>query len=109
MIFDACCGSTNLSIVQMSMTRKTVTRKTSSVTPMRLRLSSEFIVECYKGEPLIGKHIGFIRSLTELVYSLGQAGTISDCFDGHFADPYEQNTQQSPRFGFKTVLQFAHW
>src|SRR5438105_5373603 len=48
MIFDACCGSTNLSIVQINMTRKTMTRRTSSATPMRLRLLSEFIFEMLK-------------------------------------------------------------
>jgi hypothetical protein len=28
---------------------------------------------------------------------------------GHFTEPYEQKTQQSPGFGLKTLLQFAHW
>tara|TARA_R110002049_G_scaffold239599_1_gene412931 strand:- start:633 stop:878 length:246 start_codon:yes stop_codon:yes gene_type:complete len=27
---------------------------------------------------------------------------------GHFTLPYEQYTQQSPSFGFRTVLQFSH-
>src|ERR671925_465217 len=106
----ACAGRTNLSIVQISITTKTARRRTSSATPTRFRLSTESIVECYQGEPLIGKHIGSIRSLKELVYSLDRgSGRVSDCFGRHFTDPYEQKTQQSPRFGFKTVLHFAHW
>jgi hypothetical protein len=30
------------------------------------------------------------------------------CCGGHFTEPYEQNTQQSPIFGRKTVWQAAH-
>lgn len=28
---------------------------------------------------------------------------------GHFTDPYEQKTQQSPGLGFSNALQCAHW
>lgn len=28
--------------------------------------------------------------------------------EGHFTDPYEQNTQQSPAFGFSIALQPSH-
>jgi len=30
------------------------------------------------------------------------------CSGGHFIDPYEQNTQQSPRFGRSVALQPSH-
>ena len=36
------------------------------------------------------------------------AGQQSGCFDGHFTVPYEQNTQQSPSFGFKRAWQTGH-
>jgi len=32
----------------------------------------------------------------------------SDCMGGHLAEPYEQNTQQSPGFGRNTTLQLPH-
>jgi hypothetical protein len=30
------------------------------------------------------------------------------CMGGHFTDPYEQNTQQSPAKGRSTALQCSH-
>jgi hypothetical protein len=34
--------------------------------------------------------------------------TPSACFGGNFTVPYEQNTQQSPSFGFSEVPQRGH-
>lgn len=31
-----------------------------------------------------------------------------DCIGGHFTEPYEQNTQQFPGFGRRTVLHASH-
>jgi hypothetical protein len=32
----------------------------------------------------------------------------SSCIGGHATVPYEQNTQQSPVFGFRSVLHWVH-